>query len=363
MGIISGAWWTSDHSPRTRKVGGVVLHHAAMVKQPGILVRAALRLFRALANLLGLMQPGGRQVSAHVGIEDGQVVQAVPFDRRAWSLADAYWDSWAVTAECINSSANGWTLSAATHESIAQYVAEMARRFGFYPHRNGNPKTWTVIGHREVYTIHGGSYATACPGGMDLNWITKRAQQILGGKVPAPAALPAAEKPTWAGYPIEDIQKLLGKHGFPTEVDEIYGPDTTRQVRVLQEAYGLEPDGDVGPDTWKVLNGPVKTKTPSKPKPTSSKAPAFPLPEGWYFGPKEGPIQSVSGYYGHRAELKQFMAQMERRGWDFSEHGIDGLYGDELRGNVIAFQEEKGLTVDGLIGPETWAAAWEAPVT
>jgi peptidoglycan hydrolase-like protein with peptidoglycan-binding domain len=30
---------------------------------------------------------------------------------------------------------------------------------------------------------------------------------------------------------------------------------------------------------------------------------------------------------------------------------------------VRAFQAEKGLTVDGLVGLGTWNAAWTAPVT
>ena len=54
---------------------------------------------------------------------------------------------------------------------------------------------------------------------------------------------------------------------------------------------------------------------------------------------------------------------MEDRGWKFPKYGSDGMYGDETRENVIAFQREKGLTVDGLLGPDTWNAAWSEPVT
>lgn len=347
MGVVDSRQLTSDHSPRTRSVGGMVLHHAAMTG--------------GLQNLVNMMMPGGRTVSAHLAIKDGTAIQCVPFDRRAWSLGDAYWDSWACTCECVNSSANGWTLSAATHETIAQYVAEMSRRFGFYPHRNGNPRTWTALGHREVYTIHGGSYATACPGGMDLNWITKRAQQILSGSG-APAAIDDDADGTWAGYSITKIQQLLGKHGFPTDVDGIYGPDTTRQVKAFQAAKKLTVDGDVGPATWAALNGAAAAKPQPKPagKPAATTAPAFPLPSSWYFGPKEGPIQSVSGFYGHGGDLKRWQQRMKDRGWILA---VDGRYGPETAEVARAFQREKGLTVDGLIGPQTWAAAWTAPVT
>ena len=91
-----------------------------------------------------------------------------------------------------------------------------------------------------------------------------------------------------------------------------------------------------------------------------SGAPVYPLPSGWYFGPKSGPMSSVSGYYGHRDDLKRWQQRMKDRGWDIV---ADGLYGSKTRAIAKAFQREKGLKVDGLIGPATWAAAWTAPVT
>lgn len=102
-------------------------------------------------------------------------------------------------------------------------------------------------------------------------------------------------------------------------------------------------------------------KPTSKPKPTTtSKAPAFPLPRGSYFGPKSGPAASVSGYYSHRADLKRWQAQMRKRGWSLT---ADGLYGPTTAKVARQFQKEKGLPVDGLIGAATWAAAWNSPVS
>jgi hypothetical protein len=91
-------------------------------------------------------------------------------------------------------------------------------------------------------------------------------------------------------------------------------------------------------------------------------APAFPLPPGYYFGPRE-PLsnkRSVSGYFSHRADLKRWQQRMKERGWPITP---DGLYGDETGDVAEAFQREKGLTPDRLIGPATWAAAWTAPIT
>lgn len=104
----------------------------------------------------------------------------------------------------------------------------------------------------------------------------------------------------------------------------------------------------------------IKPKPTSKPKPSSSKAPKFPLPRGHYFGPKSGPASSVSGYYSHRADLKKWQAQMRERGWSIT---ADGLYGPTTAKVARQFQAEKGLPVDGLVGIQTWGAAWTAKVT
>lgn len=101
-------------------------------------------------------------------------------------------------------------------------------------------------------------------------------------------------------------------------------------------------------------------------------APPFPLPDGSYFGPEGGPNESVSGYHGHSDDLATWQARMIERGWNLGPTGADGTYGKpgdtepsrSWTGRVAAgFQQDKGLAVDGLIGPDTWGAAWTAPIT
>lgn len=89
-------------------------------------------------------------------------------------------------------------------------------------------------------------------------------------------------------------------------------------------------------------------------------APPYPLPRGSYFGPKSGPVASVSGFYSHREDLRRWQQRMHDRGWVINP---DGLYGNETAGVAHDFQVEKHLGVDSLIGPETWGAAWTAPIT
>jgi Putative peptidoglycan binding domain len=56
----------------------------------------------------------------------------------------------------------------------------------------------------------------------------------------------------------------------------------------------------------------------------------------------------------------QWQTQMRARGWDL---GADDMYGGESERVCTQFQQEKGLGVDGVVGPETWVAAWNAPIT
>lgn len=82
------------------------------------------------------------------------------------------------------------------------------------------------------------------------------------------------------------------------------------------------------------------------PPPASGGAPPFP-----------GRIlrNGVSG-----ADVRQWQQQMRNRGWTI---GVDGAYGPESTRVCRAFQTEKRLSVDGEVGPQTWAASWTAPVT
>lgn len=110
--------------------------------------------------------------------------------------------------------------------------------------------------------------------------------------------------------------------------------------------------------------------------PPAGGAPGFPLPSGYYFGPLEGPTESIScmapdgSDHQYRPALAQWQQRMMDRGWQecFSQYGADGMYGQTVAVSeagqcALQFQEQKGLTVDGLIGPQTWNAAWTYPIT
>lgn len=59
-------------------------------------------------------------------------------------------------------------------------------------------------------------------------------------------------------------------------------------------------------------------------------------------------------------DVRVWQRQMRARGWSIA---VDGVYGPASEVVCRAFQTEKGLAVDGIVGPDTWRAAWEAPIT
>ena len=151
---------------------------------------------------------------------------------------------------------------------------------------------------------------------------------------------------------------VLGIRVGPTGADGIEGPNTRSAYKVYQEdlrahwGYTGAIDGIWGAGTQAAHQRKYDSMHPV--------VPAFPLPAGSYFGPRSGPVTSVSGYFNHRESLRMWQQQMKNRGWPITP---DGRYGTQTHDVAEAFQAEKHLTVDGLIGPATWSAAWTAPVT
>jgi predicted chitinase len=59
-------------------------------------------------------------------------------------------------------------------------------------------------------------------------------------------------------------------------------------------------------------------------------------------------------------DVRVWQTQMRARGWNIA---ADGDYGPKSEQACRSFQAEKGLGVDGKVGPKTWGAAWTAGVT
>lgn len=179
------------------------------------------------------------------------------------------------------------------------------------------------------------------------------------------------------GAPVREWQRTaLGYTG--KAADGFFGPDTERDTKRFQREHGVTADGIVGPASW-----PLRLKK-SQPKPApkrTGKVPGpghvFPLPSGYYFGPKGGGNRSVSGFYNRKFRgktdrywLQEFGRQLARRGWSVGKGktwlkraGNDGKYGGEYAALIRRFQQDQGLRADSLLGEKTWDAAFKNPVT
>jgi peptidoglycan hydrolase-like protein with peptidoglycan-binding domain len=209
---------------------------------------------------------------------------------------------------------------------------------------------------------------------VDLERNLKSAFGAINGATLAPSGSASSG----GGYnatavPTATVQAALIKAGYdlgPTGADGVYGPKTTAAIHQLEVDHHLTVDvGIVGPQVLSALglvSQPAPKPAPASAKPAAPKAPAFPLPAGYYFGVKSGPVQSVSGYFAPyggpsgSAALKEWQQQMKNRGNSVT---VDGLFGPQMQTLVENFQKQCKVTVDQKIGPVTWALAWTAPVT
>ncbi|KDA05567.1 hypothetical protein DC31_13960 [Microbacterium sp. CH12i] len=178
----------------------------------------------------------------------------------------------------------------------------------------------------------------------DGYWQFFDSSRVVGANYPASALYGEAWVKSAQGKLIR-LGYDLGQWG----ADGKDGDATQAATKDLQKRGGLDQDGVYGPATNTYADQLL-----------AQGFPPFPLPAEWYFGPQDGPEESVSGFHGYSAQLRVWQQKMADRGWHIDP---DGLYGSETDSIARQFQAEKGLTVDGLIGPSTWDAAWTAEVT
>lgn len=150
----------------------IVLHHAAST---------------SLSGVINTLRGTNGAPTANYVVSGKELVEMVPEQSSAWT--NGRWTSnlYSVTFEMLNasgSSSTGWfPPSAETMETTAWAMARAAQRWNIeLPLEHGV----NVFGHKEVSKT-----ATACPGGLDIKAVVKRANEIIAANpVPSPEPEP-----------------------------------------------------------------------------------------------------------------------------------------------------------------------------
>ena len=121
---------------------------------------------------------------------------------------------------------------------------------------------------------------------------------------------------------VRDLQEALKALGFdPVPLDGVFGAQTESAVKAFQRAHEITVDGVVGRVTW--IN--IDEADQSHPV---LKAGSTGLP------------------------VRRLQSRMSAVG--FNTGGVDGRFGANTEAAVRKLQQDFKLTVDGVVGPQTW---------
>jgi murein L,D-transpeptidase YcbB/YkuD len=122
---------------------------------------------------------------------------------------------------------------------------------------------------------------------------------------------------------VRDLQEALKALGYnPGPIDGVFGDTTEAAVKAFQQARGITTDGIVGKVTWINIDEADQSE----------------------------PVLKI-GSTG--LPVRRAQKRMSLVGYDVG--GVDGRYGTSTEAAVKMLQQQRGLAVDGVVGPQTWS--------
>ncbi|MER7727552.1 peptidoglycan-binding protein [Streptomyces sp. NPDC096323] len=266
------------------------------------------------AGSISWFQDPVSEVSAHYVIRssDGQITQMVRDKDTAYHAKSANASALGIEHEGFIDDPSWFTDS--MYRSSAALTAYLCDRYGIPKDRAH------IIGHSEA---PGNDHTDPGP---YWNW-TRYMELVAGSTTTTADGLSftsyATQRNGSTGEQVRAVQTLLNAQGYPAgEADGSFGAATQSAVTAFQSARGLDADGVVGARTWTALLSAGTTST---------------LAEG------------ASGEAVKRLQ-RALTAALG------STVGADGTYGPGTATAVRSYQTSRGLTADGIAGPDTWAA-------
>ena len=129
--------------------------------------------------------------------------------------------------------------------------------------------------------------------------------------------------------PTTDLVGVVDASDSASQVSDVYDDAVAHAVRAFQQRRGLLVDGVVGPQTYIVLDG-----------------------ARWALGDRL--LSHTPGHLLQGDDVVELQQRLLALG--FSPDRVDGVFGANTEKAVRRFQRGVGLTVDGVVGPETLRA-------
>ena len=165
-----------------------------------------------------------------------------------------------------------------------------------------------IYGHRDFLS-------TDCPGDV-LYGKLPQLRKDVAARLGVSVRVWPTTRSGMSGERVKTVQYLLRARGQGVTVDGSYGSGTGGNVSTFQSSVGLTPDGVVGSATWEKL------------------------------------ILTVRQGDNNEA-VKALQSQLNSKGYSLV---VDGDFGTGTDKAVRNYQSSRGLTSDGIVGPNTWLA-------
>lgn len=302
--------WKQNRPGRTRKAKGILYHTTNNWAKS------------ADAEAHGNYLKNTKEAKSwHLTIDDKISVQHLPFDESAYHAGDGgngHFNTYWIGVEiCTNNVSSDQALDKATYDRAVQVIAWLMQEQGFNKQSQLKP-------HRVVKGKN-------CPWSAHFNTaqFEKDVFSALGKKITKPKDTPEP-KPTYKpiyrlgskGSGVRTSQCRLVAAGYSvgsTAIDGIFGPRTLNAVTAFQKAHGLVVDGIIGPKTIAALK-------------------------------KYDKYRKYPGSYVRRGQTSHWVKVVQAR----VGAKIDGIFGSETERKVREFQQHMKISVDGIVGPQTW---------